>query len=108
MTVPAIALAGPADPGTREVRYDDLDLSTAAGMKAIQRRIENALDDVCYDPNGPGPAGAVNTACKSAGRRAAYAQVEIASARQQASRRIDGTRQAIAIPAARASDLPTH
>lgn len=108
MTGSSLALAGPVDPGTRQVRYDDLDLSTAAGMKVIHRRIENALNFVCFDPNGPGPAGNVNTACKADGRRHALAQVEIAVARQQASRKVEGTQQAIAIPMPHEESTPNQ
>lgn len=96
MILSSPAVAGPVDPGTRLVRYDDLDLSTVAGMKAIHRRIDDALNYVCFDPYGPGPAGEVNGACKANGRRSAIAQVAIAAAQQQASRKIDGTQQASA------------
>jgi UrcA family protein len=96
MILSSPAIAGPVDPGTRVVRYDDLDLSTVAGMKAIRRRIDNALNYVCFDPYGPGPAGEVNGACKANGRRSALAEVEIAAARQQESRKVDGIEQASA------------
>lgn len=102
------AIAGPVDPGTRLVRYDDLDLSTVAGMKVIHRRIDNALNYVCFDPYGPGPAGEVNGACKANGRRSALAQVGIAAAQQQASRKIDGTRQASANRTPRSVTTPNR
>jgi UrcA family protein len=97
LTVSSACFAGPVDPGVKPVPYDDLDLSSAGGMKALHRRIEAALNQVCLDPNGPSPSGTVDMACKIEGRRAAFAQIPGAIAEQQASRSLSGRRQAIAI-----------
>jgi UrcA family protein len=98
ITVSSISLAKPIDPGVKLVRYDDLDLSTAAGMKALHRRIEAALDWVCLDPNGPSPAGAVNMACKIDGRRDAFAQVANVVAQQKSARAVAEAQHATALP----------
>ena len=44
--VPAHAGGGPAHP-TRTVRFADLDLTTSAGVAALDRRIEGAVKAVC-------------------------------------------------------------
>ncbi len=97
LTVSSACFAGSVDPGVKPVPYDDLDLSTEGGVKALHRRIEAALNQVCLDPSGPSPAGTVDMACKANGRRAAFAQIPNAVAEQQASRSLTGTQQAIAI-----------
>lgn len=43
----AIAAAVPAAAESRVVRYDDLNLSSAAGMKAFERRLDGAARQVC-------------------------------------------------------------
>jgi UrcA family protein len=97
LTVSSACFAGPVDPGVKPVPYDDLDLSTAGGMKVLHRRIDAALNQVCLNPNGPSPAGIVDMACKIDGRRAAFAQIPGALVQQQANRSLTGNRQAIAI-----------
>jgi UrcA family protein len=104
--LPGAVLAEPFEPGVKLVRYDDLDLSTAAGMKVLHRRIEAALDDVCLDPNGPSPGVTVNTACKAESRRHALAETGIAAARQQASRASAGAHHAIASATTRPVPAP--
>lgn len=42
------ALAGPADVPTKEVSFGDLDLTTAAGQAALDRRIDVAARKVCH------------------------------------------------------------
>jgi UrcA family protein len=37
------------DTSSRTVRYDDLDLSAPAGVRALYRRIQDAAGDVCGD-----------------------------------------------------------
>lgn len=108
LIVPSASLVGPVDPGVKLVRYSDLDLSTVGGMKTLHRRIEAALDEVCLDPNGPGPVGTVNYACKRAGRRDAIAQVESAAARQIASRAMSGTGHAVAVAMPRPDHAPNR
>jgi UrcA family protein len=63
--VSSVSIADPVGPGVKLVRYDDPDLSTPSGMKEIRLRIEDALNEVCLDPNGPAPAGTVNIVCKA-------------------------------------------
>jgi UrcA family protein len=41
------AAAAPADTGKVEVRYRDLDLSTPAGAKELDRRLHQAAGEVC-------------------------------------------------------------
>ena len=95
LIVSTASFAAPIDSDTRLVRYGDLDLSTAAGMKSLHRRVEIALNAACLDPYGPGPAGTINLACKSESRLNASAQIDQAVARQQASRASQGSRQAL-------------
>jgi UrcA family protein len=47
MTGAAAAVPGEAERQTSIVRYDDLDLSTEAGIAALERRIGRAADRVC-------------------------------------------------------------
>lgn len=43
----ATAIPATATPETRHVRYDDLKLSTTAGMERLERRIDGAARDIC-------------------------------------------------------------
>ena len=45
--VPALAHADAADVATETVRYDDLNLSTPAGVQALYHRIQSAARNVC-------------------------------------------------------------
>ena len=45
------AFAGPAELPTKEVSFSDLDLSTAAGQAALDRRIDTAARKVCHMDN---------------------------------------------------------
>jgi UrcA family protein len=65
------------------VRYDDLDLSTPAGMKALHRRIDLAANQVCRDPTGPSPAFAVHFICKADAARSARHQIKSTVAQQR-------------------------
>jgi UrcA family protein len=51
LTVATTSFAGApsADPPTMSVRYDDLDLATAAGVNTLYRRISAAAQQVCPD-----------------------------------------------------------
>ena len=64
LTVSSACFADPVD--NRLVRYDDLDLSTPAGLAALDQRIRRAADWVCLDPaaGGPGDVAQVNSACR--------------------------------------------
>lgn len=42
------ARAAEPAPHSIEVRYDDLDLTTAKGQKTLQRRVERAARDACH------------------------------------------------------------
>lgn len=83
LTVSSACLADPINQGTRLVWYDDLDLSTARGVAALNRRVDRALNVVCFDPFYPSPAGSVDPDCARDGRRAARAQIAIAIARHK-------------------------
>ena len=48
--VASLAAANPAQAETRTVRYADLDLTSPAGQAALDRRLENAVRQVCGDP----------------------------------------------------------
>lgn len=47
---------------TRHVRYDDLNLTTAAGMERLERRIAGAARDVCTDDSTRRIIGLAETA----------------------------------------------
>jgi UrcA family protein len=54
-SVLSLAHAAPvADPQSRVVRYDDLNLGTSAGVEALYRRIKEAARDVCGEPTVTG------------------------------------------------------
>jgi UrcA family protein len=51
MSVTAISFAAPADDvASIAVRYDDLNLATAAGVNTLYSRISSAARQVCPDP----------------------------------------------------------
>jgi UrcA family protein len=88
LTVSSPCFAGPVDGDAflvrhLLVRYADLDLSTATGIKALDRRVEHALNLVCVDYSGPSAAGTIDPVCKSDGRRSVQPQVAVAIARQK-------------------------
>ena len=62
----ATAQAQGAGSTQRQVRLDDLDLSTAEGLKTFHRRLEHAANAVCVDVTGPSRAGLVDPTCKAA------------------------------------------
>jgi UrcA family protein len=59
------------------VRYSDLDLSTAAGVRTLYQRIQNAAFSVCHDmvPATNGPTGIENSKCRQSLVEAAVGQV---------------------------------
>jgi len=86
---PSVSIACSAaiiEGGSRLIRYDDLDLSSAHGRSALDRRIDHALNQLCLDPSGPSPASTVNIACKQDGLRSTRAQIAIAVAEQKLAR----------------------
>jgi UrcA family protein len=86
LNVSSAVAAATVEGGSRLVRYDDLDLSSALGISALNRRIDHALNQLCLDPSGPSPAPTVDIGCKQDGRRAASAQIAIAVAEQDVAR----------------------
>ena len=75
------AVAAPAEIVTREVRYNDLDLSDAAGVKALHHRISRAANEVCLDSSGPSPAPGPDASCVGDARRDALRQLQISIGR---------------------------
>lgn len=75
----AVSSASFAEPTkARQVRYNDLDLSTANGVNVLDRRIERAVNEVCLDPTGPSPAAIVNSTCAAQARSDARRQLKVA------------------------------
>jgi UrcA family protein len=96
IAVSSACFAGPNDQAARLVPYDDLDLSKVSGVKALHRRIDRAINQICLDPGGSAsPAGSIDLACKSDAWRSARIQVKDAVAQQQASQSVPGVRTAI-------------
>ena len=92
VTIPNAGFASPVDGDgiiVRHllVRYGDLDLSTVTGIKALDRRIEHALNLVCVGYSGPSAAGTIDPDCKTNGRRAVLPQEAAAIARQKSAKR---------------------
>jgi UrcA family protein len=79
-------IAEPNGVATRLVQYDDLDLSTPAGVKALHRRIVLAADRVCEDASGPAPGAQVDLACSADAVKTARAQMPRAIAEQRQSK----------------------
>jgi UrcA family protein len=82
LTISSACFADPLDDGIRLVRYDDLDLSTPAGIAALNHRILRAADFVCLDPASTGPVAQVNSACRKRALADAHAQVANLLAKQ--------------------------
>jgi UrcA family protein len=88
LTVASDCVASPVDGDgvlvrNLRVRYADLDLSKAVGIKALNRRIEYALNLVCVAYTGPSVTGTIDPDCQSDGRRAVQQQVVAAIAKQK-------------------------
>lgn len=82
LAVSSACFAEPDHRASRLVRYDDLDLSTAAGRTSLHRRIEYSVNQVCLDSTGPSPGGNVDAICAMDARKDAHRQVrDAASAR---------------------------
>jgi UrcA family protein len=82
LTVSA-ACAAPRDNQSRIVAYDDLDLTTAAGVRALNRRLGQAANEICLDASGPAPAASVGASCRADAWRSGRSQAESAIARLQ-------------------------
>jgi UrcA family protein len=85
LTISSACFAQANGEATLLVNYDDLDLSTPAGVKALQRRIELTANRVCTDATGPFPTG-VDFYCKVDALRDARTQIPAAIAQQRLSR----------------------
>lgn len=85
-TVSSGCLAQPNGGATTLVHYDDLDLSTPAGLKALDRRIRHAADKVCLEASGPAPGQQVDLPCVADAVASAYAQLPQAIAEQRMSK----------------------
>lgn len=79
------AFAAPRDNPSRIVSYGDLDLSTAAGVKALHRRLGHAANQICLDASGPAPAASVGATCRAEAWGNARARAKSVIARQQPS-----------------------
>lgn len=82
VTFSTTCLAETGDRSDRLVRFDDLDLATRSGAAELNRRLDQAANEVCLDVTGPSPAGKVDAKCKSDALKSARAQLETASYRQ--------------------------
>jgi UrcA family protein len=84
ISLPATAGAQPRrDVRTVVVQYSDLDLSHAAGQKALESRIERAVRKVCRSNIAHNMAERQDVAqCEKIARTVAQAQVEVRIAQQ--------------------------
>lgn len=65
-----------AEAPTRAVRFDDLNLASAQGRAALDRRVQAAIADVCGDPGAQDlQLVTMQKACQRKARAAADAQV---------------------------------
>lgn len=76
----AATLPAAAAVETRNVRYDDLNLATPAGMERLERRIDGAAREVCTDDNTRRIIGLAETAKI----RACMKEAKLKAARQVA------------------------
>lgn len=81
-TVSNACFARPDGEASLMVRYDDLDLSTPAGLKVLHRRIEQAADQVCVDAAGLEASQQTDLACRADAMASAQALVRQATADQ--------------------------
>jgi len=77
----AIPVVSEAQPPTDKVRISDLDLDTAKGQQAFERRLRVALDRVCIRPNDhlPRTKSALRQVeeCKASARNGALLQLQV-------------------------------
>jgi UrcA family protein len=83
LSVSTGCFAQPIGDGIRLVRFDDLDLSTEAGVAKLDRRIRRAADWVCLDPASTGPVAKVNSACRARALKDARLQMAEVVAKQR-------------------------
>ncbi|HET8727865.1 MAG TPA: UrcA family protein [Alphaproteobacteria bacterium] len=77
------AVAEPNGEATLLVQYDDLDLSTPAGLKILDRRLKRAADQACLEASGPARGQQLDLPCIADALAAAHAQVSQAIALQR-------------------------
>ena len=75
----ATSFSAAAASESRIVRYDDIDLSTPAGLKLLERRIDSAARSICGDANN-----ARGSLTDLDAERACMAQVRASAASQMA------------------------
>ena len=80
LTVSSACFAEPNGQAIQLVRYDDRDLSTSEGLRALKRGIELAANRVCLDASGPAPGGQVDLGCKADAVKSTHSQIETAIA----------------------------
>ncbi len=85
-TVSSACFAGPNGEASLVVRYDDLDLSTPAGVKALRLRLERAADQACAAASGIDAGQQPDWACMADALAAARAWVPRAIAEQRQSK----------------------
>lgn len=85
-SVSSICLADPSGEATLLVQYDDLDLSTPAGLKALNRRIVRAADRACLEASAPAPGEQADSPCIADAIASAHSQISRAIAEQSLSK----------------------
>lgn len=81
LLLPVAVTAGEPAPRTLPVSYADLDLTSAAGQQALERRLTVAVRSVCAAQNDRDLRQlAARAACIKAARPAAMASMEVAVA----------------------------
>jgi UrcA family protein len=85
-TVSSACFAGPNGEASAVVRYDDLDLSTPAGVKALRFRLERAADQACGAASGIDAGQQPDWGCMADAMAAAIARVPSAIAEQRLSK----------------------
>lgn len=75
LTVPAAAMAAPVPEGSAEVRFGDLNLSTAKGFSDLTRRIDKAADQICGTAPRDLASKAANSECRAEVAEQAHAKL---------------------------------
>jgi UrcA family protein len=83
VTVVSPCLAERNGDATIFVGYDDLDLSTPQGAKALKQRIEITAEQTCIAAAGISPGGQMDMACRTDALAMARSQIPAAIAEQR-------------------------
>jgi UrcA family protein len=83
LTVSSACFAEPRDQASLLVSYDEVDLLTPAGVKALHRRIDLAARQVCLDVSGPSPGGQADLGCEADALASGSSQIQDAITRQR-------------------------